>query len=303
MADRQTSDANDSKQIAAKLKPLGIALTPEMISGTLSVFASLQTGPVPKDVTVTRDARYGSADRNRLDIFTPNRAGRGSLPVLMFVHGGGFIQGDKSTTGSPFYDNIGLWAAKNGFVGVTMTYRLAPQHRWPSGSDDVSAAVKWLRENIAAHGGDAARIFVMGQSAGAVHVAGYIAREHSAGSAGWSPAGALLISGLYDTRTMEKNQFFEAYFGSDRAVYEGASFLGALARTNVPLFVTTAEMDPPDFLRQGNELLAAYLDHHRRLPRYVQLIDHNHLSPALSLNSAIDTLSRPALEFLSDAGC
>jgi triacylglycerol lipase len=111
----------------------------------------------------------------------------------------------------------------------------------------------------------------------------------------------LLISGLYDTGTMEKNQFFEAYYGTDAAAYPNASILGALARTNVPLFVTVSELDPLDFLRQGNELLAAYLDHHRRLPRFVQLAEHNHLSPALTLGTGIDSLSRPALEFISSA--
>jgi triacylglycerol lipase len=265
MAD--TAQAIESKQILAKLRPLGIPLTPDMLNGTLGLFAALHPQEPPKDVTITRDARYGSDERHRLDVYAPKGGARGSLPVLLFVHGGGFVGGDKAQPGKPFYGNIGAWAAKHGMVGVVMTYRLAPQHRWPSGADDVSAAVKWIRENIATHSGDPARVFVMGQSAGAVHVASYVAREHSAGSSGWAPAGALLISGLYDTRTMEKNQFFEAYYGTDPAAYASASILGALARTNVPLFVTVSELDPPDFLRQGNELLAAYFDHHRRLPR------------------------------------
>ena len=57
-----------------------------------------------------------------------------SRPVLVFVHGGGFTGGNKSTPGSPFYDNVPLWAARNGLVGVNITYRLAPQHPWPAGA-------------------------------------------------------------------------------------------------------------------------------------------------------------------------
>ena len=163
-----------------------------------------------------------------------------------------------------------------GMVGVTMTYRLAPQFQWPAGSDDVAAAVKWLRENIAAHGGDINRIFVMGQSAGAVHVAGYIAREfgETGGRApreGWKPAGALLISGLYDTDTMEREMRFRAYFGSDDEKLENASFLGALAGTTVPLFVAIAELDPHDFQNQFAVLLEARVRRKMKFPRIVQL--------------------------------
>jgi triacylglycerol lipase len=48
--------------------------------------------------------------------------------VLIFVHGGAFVGGNKRTTPtSPFYDNVMLWAVNNGFIGVNATYRLAPQ--------------------------------------------------------------------------------------------------------------------------------------------------------------------------------
>src|SRR5262245_27444137 len=100
----------------------------------------------------------------------------------------------------------------------------------------------------------------MGQSAGAVHVAGYIAREfgETGGSAprtGWKPAGALLISGLYDTDTMHREARFRAYFGEDDAKLDTISFLGALAGTTVPLFVAVADLDPQDFRNQFVMLL------------------------------------------------
>ena len=67
-------------------------------------------------------------------------------PVLLFVHGGGFIAGDKHTEGSPFYSNIGAWAVKNGFTGVNMTYRLAPANPWPAGIEDIRAAVEFIQK-------------------------------------------------------------------------------------------------------------------------------------------------------------
>ena len=106
-------------------------------------------------------------------IRTGRRADR--APVLVFVHGGGFVMGDKGAPDAPFYNNVGLWAARSGCIGVTMTYRLAPAAPWPAGSEDVGAAVQFLHEAVERWGGDPKSIFLMGQSAGAVHVAGYVA--------------------------------------------------------------------------------------------------------------------------------
>jgi acetyl esterase/lipase len=209
--------------------------------------------------------------------------------VLLFVHGGGFVRGDKRTPDTPFYDNVGLLAARNDLIGVTMTYRLAPEHQWPAGSDDVSAAVRWLRENVSQ------RIFLMGVSAGGAHVGGFIAREHSGDASKWNPAGAILISGLYDIDSMEKNDFFHAYHGKD---YAGRSFLRSLARTRVPLMVTTAELDPPDFLRQGAKLLEAMVEERQQYPRFLHLMGHNHLSPVLNLGTEGDYLTSQLLEFI-----
>ena len=279
-----------------KLRALGTAVTLPMIGGTIELYKPLHTGASTAGVKIVRDERYAEADRHRLDLFVP--AGARDLPILVFVHGGGFVAGDKTMPGSPFYDNVGLWAARNGFIGVTMTYRLAPQHRWPSGSEDVGLALGHLRKTIAAHGGDASKLFVMGQSAGAVHVGGYIANEQSPSRDGWSPAGAILVSGLFDTHTMEKDQRFESYFGADPVQYADRPFLVNLARSEVPLMVVLAELDPPDFLRQCVALLDAYLRQHNRLPHFVYMLGHNHLSTVLHLNTAEDTLAVPLLGFM-----
>ena len=87
----------------------------------------------------------------------------------------GFVRGSKRTSGSPFYDNIMLWRCANGMSGVNVEYRLAPQHKGPSGGEDLGMAVRWTADNAATHGGDRNRIFLMGHSAGATHVAIYVA--------------------------------------------------------------------------------------------------------------------------------
>jgi triacylglycerol lipase len=301
---REHNMSND-RDTREKLRAIGTAITPESIAASAALVAPLHARIDNSDVKVTRDMRYGPYDRNRLDVFEPAKGGAGKRPVLVFVHGGGFIMGDKSAPNTPFYDNIGHWAVHNGMIGVNITYRLAPQHQWPAGSDDVALAVKWVRENIAAHGGDLSRVYVMGQSAGAVHVAGYIAREfgNRGGSApvqGWKPAGALLISGLYDTDTMEREMRFRAYFGEDESKYDGLSFVGALAGASVPLFVLLAEFDPPDFLNQFVVLLETHVRRQVPMPRFVQLMAHNHFTTTWRMNTSTDTLGPEILKFVNE---
>ena len=286
-----------ASDLADKIRAIGTEVTSQTIGATIALCMPLHAQVSDAGVRTTRDIPYGPAERHRLDVFA-TEGDVATRPVLLFVHGGGFVGGNKSNPGSPFYDNVGRFAARNGMLGVTMTYRLAPEHRWPCGSEDVGRAVQWLRDNIAPRGGDPQRIFVMGQSAGAVHVAGYIAREHSLPAEGWRPAGAILVSGLYDTRTMEKNPLFEAYFGSDTERAARASFLDALAITDVPLLVVLAENDPRDFQRQAVELNGAYVAQHQRWPRFIQLNGHNHLSTVFGLNAPGDRLGPHILDFV-----
>jgi acetyl esterase/lipase len=113
---------------------------------TADDYARLQEKEPYQAIKVERDVKYGPAERNLLDVFTSEMDSK-AQPVLIFIHGGAFIAGDKQSAGSPFYDNIALWAARHGFIGVTMTYRLAPQSPWPAGAEDIALAVKWVAGN------------------------------------------------------------------------------------------------------------------------------------------------------------
>ncbi|MBI9083603.1 MAG: alpha/beta hydrolase [Desulfobacterales bacterium] len=86
-----------------------------------------------------------------------------SLPVVLFYHGGGWVQGNLDS-----HDNLCryLSVASNAIV-VAVDYRLAPEHPFPAGLDDAYAALVWVSENAGSFGGDPARIAVMGDSAGA----------------------------------------------------------------------------------------------------------------------------------------
>ena len=159
--------------IAAKLLELGRVIDPPKTS---ALYIPLHEKEPYAGVKIERDVKYGAAERNLLDVFMPE-ANSAARPVLIFVHGGGFVRGDKAPPGSPFNDNVMVWAARSGMVGVNINYRLAPKDPWPAGSQDTAAAIAWVRAHIAEHGGDPDRVFIWGHSAGANHVADYISHD------------------------------------------------------------------------------------------------------------------------------
>jgi len=296
MASQAKSAAVDG--ICKRLREFGDAFTPEVIGENLKLFAAIQEREPFAEVEVIRDLRYGEDERHRLNVFQAKGAAKETRPVLAFVHGGGFIGGDKAMPGMPFYDNVGVWAARHGLVGVNITHRLAPKHPWPAGSEDVAAALQWIRKNIAAHGGDPRQVFLMGQSAGGAHVAQFLAHATFESGDRSALAGAILVSGLYDTNTMDKNPLFKAYFGEDASLYAERSALPGLAESPVPLLVTLSEFDPPDFKRQYVELLRAHLEKKRDVPNLAWLPGHGHLSGMLAVNTEHDFLGDRVLEFV-----
>jgi len=279
-------------EIAAQVKAIGPVIDPPK---TAPLYAPLQPKEPYSGVRVTRDLKYGPDARHALDVFTPEKGASGA-PVLVFVHGGAFVAGNKRTPGSPFYDNIMLAAARAGMVGVNVTYRLAPDHKWPTGAADVGAAVKWVHDNIRQHGGDPARVTLMGHSAGAVHVASYVAFPQYQKANGIGIAHAVLVSGLYDfTRLKPVGKPESAYFG-DKAGTAEVSSLAGLAKSNLPLLLAYAELDPPQFVEQA-KLLNDTLCAQGRCPRLVYLPGHSHMSEVYAINTADTSLSGPVLEF------
>lgn len=248
------------------------------------------------DVRVQRDVAYGPDARNLLDVFTPEN-GQTNRPVLVFVHGGAFIRGDRRFGNSPFNDNIAVWAARQGFLGINMTYRLAPAHGWPAAQHDIRFALAWLRANAHLLGADINRIVLMGHSAGAAHVAQYLAfpEFHVASSSGI--AGAVMLSGIFDPSTAKVNPPLQAYFGSDESLYPARSAVDGLTATDVPMLLAYAELDPPDFHIQSLQLHATLCKVGRQ-QRIYQMMGHSHMSEIFSINTSDNALSTLIKDFL-----
>jgi acetyl esterase/lipase len=146
-------------------------------------------------IVATHDVRYASGNRQELDIYAPE--GQNSAPVVVFIHGGGWMDGDKS-----LYRFVAAALAARGFLTVVPNYRLFPEVGFPIFLQDNAAAVAWTRSNIAWYGGDKRRLFLMGHSAGAYNAAMLTLDKQWLGAEGLDPdrdiAGTVGLAGPYD---------------------------------------------------------------------------------------------------------
>jgi acetyl esterase/lipase len=280
--------------IAEKVAALGRVVDPE---NTGKIYAPLQEKEPYAGVKVNRDVKYGSDARNVVDIFVPEISVAGR-PVLMFVHGGGMIRGIKHAPGSPYYDNIMLFAARHGMVGVNVEYRLAPQFPWPAGNEDLAAAVHFVADKAAEFGADPSRVYLMGHSAGATHVASYVSHPEFFGPNGSGIAGAILSSGGYDFTKDEQSEGRIAYFGSDPALLAQRSAVAGLIKTKIPFMISSAELDPPPIAAQSALLKDALCKSEHGCVRSIMLPKHSHMSESYSINTADTQLSGQILEFI-----
>ena len=271
--------------VIAQLTGMDQAITPELVATSWALLRPFHDKVGYTAPKIDRDLAYGDHERQRLDVHTGDTepgGGEAGAPVLVFVHGGGFTGGDKRVPGGPMYDHVGAWAVRNGWVGVTITYRLAPEFTWPSGAQDVAAAVQWVRGNIASYGGDPSRIVVAGHSAGCVHVASYLAGQ--AGGSGTLDGirGGALLSGFYQIPATDvRGEPETSYFG--RWPSAEVDTLPALLETEVPLIFAIAERDPKFSQSQIAALTAAWFARKGTVPPVIWSEGHNHISQIASI--------------------
>lgn len=208
------------------------------------------------------------------------------------------LPGNKHTPGSPYYDNVPLWAARHGLVGVNITYRLAPEGQWPAGAEDVGAALRWVIENIAKFGGDPTKIILFGHSAGATHSGTYAAMPQFHGPNGIGLAGLILTSGIYDMTAFPVTDNYRAYIGDDASLYAERSPIDGLGKLTIPSMLVYAELDPQPFVAQFEKLAAAMADAPGGRPRTLLLDKHSHLSLGYSIGTDDTALTGPVLDFM-----
>ncbi len=276
----------------AAIAAMGRVLSPAMLGAVQALHRAEQDAFVAAQPVTAPDRAYGDDPRQVLDVYAPI-GGVTLAPVLLWVHGGGFVRGEKASVDHPYNAHVGRWAARSGMLGAVMNYRLAPDHCWPAGGEDVGAAIDWLRTYAAEFGGDPTRIVVAGTSAGAVHVATHLRlRGHDSGV-----RGAVLLSGLYGFTPLDERDTL--YYGAQDQ-YAGRAPRDAIVATDVPLLVACAEFDPPRFQAETIGLLAARLAAHGVLPRSHVASGHNHFSLAAHIGGADTRLSDEIRQFIFD---
>jgi acetyl esterase len=151
------------ERLAAAPARLGIAA----MDRAAHVFARIRYSmpdahPARHHLVVHRDLAYGPSghDHHRLDAYVPTHAAR-PLPVVMYVHGGGFTMLSKET-----HRVMALAIARAGYLLFNINYRLGPRHTYPAPLEDACDALLWVKRNCERFGGDPTRIGLAGESAG-----------------------------------------------------------------------------------------------------------------------------------------
>jgi len=292
---RDASSAATLETLRSRIREIGPNFDEAVLQKMRDLYRPLLP-PESAKVRVRRDVPYGADARQRLDVYAP--VGAAGLPVLLYVPGGGFVAGDKRGEDG-FYANIGQDFAARGFVVLIMNYRLAPHHPWPAGGEDVGHAVAWALEHAKGHGGDAGRLAVFGQSAGACHTLSWLFDPVLKG--GKPVSAVVLSSGVYRVAPDRVPPNVKAYFGSDPAQYGARSPMTHVGAMKVPFLLTVSEFDPPFLASPTFELAARLTSANGRSPQFRWLPGHNHVSQVMSIGTADGEFAKLVSEFLSRA--
>ncbi|HTY78592.1 MAG TPA: alpha/beta hydrolase [Candidatus Bathyarchaeia archaeon] len=229
------------------------------------------------------DLRYGSGPRQRLDVFPCGRAG---APTLVYIHGGYWQMNDKEP-----YAFFGEALLPAGFNLAVIEYTLAPEARLDQIVAEVRAAVAWVIEHAAEHGGDARRVFVAGNSAGGHLTAAAMSDARL--------AGGIAISGIYDLEPIRLN-YLNDKLRLDPDEAARCSPIRHLPSRAAPLVVSVGLGELPELIRQSEEYWLAWRGKGLE-GQYLPLPEHDHFSileelarPTGRLFAALQSLAKTA---------
>lgn len=249
--------------------------------------------------SITDIAYYDGPDtdpvRHKLDIYLPK--GRRDFPVLIFVHGGGWVKGSKNHFG--VYSVLAQTFNRYGIAFVCPNYRLSPKVQHPEHIRDVARAVAWTHKNIGKYGGRADEIFIAGHSAGG-HLCALLASDSSYLKDLGLPAnairGCMPMSGLF---TIPEDRIFEIAFGKDPAMRVNASPIKHIGPAAPPFLVMLADNDFPACDRPQAD---AFCKQCRKCGVAADLLvvpKRNHLSILVNALSDADPVTRSMLSFIT----
>jgi acetyl esterase/lipase len=294
---REIGIPDEVRRLMAEVGPKWATNVPGHVKQMIEAYSAVLARCPKEGVTVRRDVPYGAHKRQVLDVYSP--AGATKAPVVVFVHGGAFTDGEKDRT-AEVYGNVSTWFARHGIVGINMEYRAAPEAQYPAGTEDIRGACQWVEKNAASLGVDIKRLFVFGHSAGAAHSAAY-AYGAPGSEGGPKVAGSIVVSGRVRADNLPTNpnaRKVEAYYGADNSLFEERSALHLAGKDSAPTFIAIAQYENPML-----DVYCLELAHRLGLatgksPRFMQLWGHNHSSIIAHLNTAEDELGKALVAFV-----
>lgn len=296
--------------LAALLLPVRSALPQDMTTYYTVMhpeeFAIDWTGfyeQATRDTAATRerlphhlDLAYGQHPKQRLDLYRP-RKDTDNAPVFLFLHGGGFQEGDRAQ-----YGFVASSLATRGVITAVASYRLANQgHSYPAQSDDARDAVSWLHENVAEYGGNPRALYVGGHSAGAILAADLGADRGWLESRGIPPdslRGIVPISGTYDLRPPERPGYVDAYAPTPESRQLASPILHI--DDPAPIAVVAVGSREPQII-EPSEAFAEALSTRGVHASFIRLEDQAHDGTVLSLADESGPLFRRILDMMNRA--
>lgn len=313
-------------EIAKLPKPIGECVLP-----TFKVYEPLLRDKASVIKATKRETfTYGDHGRQTLDIYYPTNRRRASItqlsePVLVFVHGGGLVSGSKTIPNYAdglAHANVGhFFAERTGYTTIIPDYRLMTHGaRYPSGGDDVARVVDWVREHLVRQEGYSdIDLFIMGNSAGGVHLSTYLFGHdfatHRAKVMSLDPEanvklrGVVLLSVPFNFKSADatRNKVLSDYFGEtdeDKFVNSPQGLLRSAklqdpddVLPNVGVMVLNGSLDPEDeimvpredFLNEWMEAAEDADEDSGQAKLTVAMMEgHNHISPPLSLGTGLE---------------
>jgi acetyl esterase/lipase len=225
---------------------------------------------------VLLDIAYGDDPLQRLDIYLPAQPGLANLPVLLFVHGGGWSNGYKEWMGfmAPAFTDLPA-------IFVSVGYRLLPKVRFPAPLDDVLAALAWVHAHIAEHGGSPDRLYIGGHSAGG-HLSALATLRRDKLTAAGLPANVVKacfpVSGVckFEIGELEARNKFLLARPEDAP---DASPINFVAGNTVPFYIVWGDNDLEYVMRTSLEMVQALAAAGTRVEHQV-LTGHDHFLPS-----------------------
>lgn len=237
------------------------------------------------------DVRYGPGAAEALDVFLSES--EAPAPIIVFIHGGGWRGSNKEARAFP----ADLFC-RSGAVWISIEYPLAPAHRLDAMVAAVRRAVLWVQSNAASFNGDAARIVVVGNSAGG-HLAAMAATTDWQAEAGLPEppiSGLVTISGVFDMRPLQLTHA-NSWLEMDDASVLRNSPSRHIPDKGCPLVALVGTHEPDEFRRQSIDFAADWAARGGNA-RSIVVPEHNHFSIIGLLGEADNPVSGALLEMI-----